>query len=503
MILPIRRAETSVPSDNGNPASISAPEDDALAIIAEVEPNRAAAGDPGPGRIGNARLTEGPVARAVFALALPVLGEQLLNACVTWNDAILAGRISAEATGAVGVAGYVGWMITMLSALVSVGATAIVSRAIGAGNRAEADRTVRQTLLLAMALGVVGTAGIQFAAPMFARLLNMQGLASDIAVDYMRIDSLGYLASAVTLGLAACLRGAGDTRTPMFVLGAVNVLNFALSWVLTFGLGPIEGIGVNGIAWGTTLSRWLGAAGIILMIVQPRSLVHLDLGLLRPDVPLVRRMIRVGAPAALDGVLVFGGHFLFMTVVARVPSDFSAPVLYAAHIVGIRIESLSYLPATAWSIAASTLVGQNLGARRIDRARRAAHVAAGQSAMLLGITAGLYLFAAAPFYRLLSNDPQVWACGVPALQALALFQLTLAPLTVYLGALRGAGDTRVPMIYTVIGLLGVRVPVALFGGFVLRWGLVGAWLGMFADLSVRAFLLWRRFRAGAWERIRV
>jgi len=192
-----------------------------------------------------------------------------------------------------------------------------------------------------------------------------------------------------------------------------------------------------------------------------------------------------------------------MTVVTRVPSEFPGTVLYAAHIVGVRIESLSYLPAMAWSIAASPLVGQNLGAGRPERARRAGHTAVGQTAVLLTFTAALFYFEAETFFRFLSNDPQVWACGVPAMKALAFFQFTLAPLTVYLGALRGAGDTRVPMIYTVVGLAGVRLPMAWFGGFVLKWGLVGAWLGMFSDLTVRAFLVWWRFRRGAWERIRV
>jgi MATE family multidrug resistance protein len=222
-----------------------------------------------------------------------------------------------------------------------------------------------------------------------------------------------------------------------------------------------------------------------------------------PDRGLLYRMLAIGVPASADGTIAFVGHFCFMAIVNRVPTAFSPPVLYAAHIVGIRIESLSYLPAQAWSVAAGTMVGQNLGAGQPQRARTAAHAAVWQAAILLVGTGFFYYFAAAPLYRFLSNDPQVWKCGVPALKGLAFFQLPLAFLIVYLGALRGAGDTRTPMFVTALGMGCVRIPVALLGGFVLKGGLLGAWAGMFADITVRGILITWRFRKGLWQRIKV
>ena len=456
-----------------------------------------------PGRIGDPRILEGPIRSAVFWLGLPILGEQMLNACVTWNDAFLAGRISAEATGAVGFAGYIGWLMTMLFWLVGIGATAIISRAIGAKDLSEARRTTNQAFVMAAGLGLTGTVFVFVAAPGFALLLNMKGNAATIATDYMRIDAIGMVGASISFVMAACLRGAGDTRTPLIILGGVNVVNLILSWLLTFGIGPIEGIGVNGIAIGTACSRWLGAFWILFLMGRSSHSLRLQLGNMRPERGLIGRMLRVGVPAAADGMITFSGHFVFMTIVSRVPTEFPVAAVFAAHIVGIRIESLSYLPANAYQYAASTLVGQNLGARQPDRARRAAHEAVLQAAVILTGSGLLYFFGAEWLYRLLSKDPDVWRCGVPALTAMAFFQLALAPLIVYLGALRGAGDTRVPMYYTVFGMAAVRLPVALFGGFVLEWGLLGAWLGMFADLTIRAILVGRRFRSGRWERIKV
>jgi len=448
-------------------------------------------------------ILDASVRSAVFWLALPVLGEQLLNACVTWNDAILAGRISAAATGAVGLAGYVGWLMTMLFGLVSIGGTAIVARAVGAGEPDEAEQTTHQSLVLAILVGLIATMFVYTVAPLFARLQNMHGEVAQIAITYMRIDGLGFAGAAVSFSLAACLRGAGDTRTPMYVLGAVNILNLGISWVLTFGLGPFPGIGVSGIAWGTAIARWLGALWVVSILIRGRHGLRLQGSRLRPAWDMISRILRIGIPAAVDGALIFTGHFIYMTIVNRVPTDEPREVLYAAHIVGVRLESLSYLPAYAWALAASTMVGQNLGAGQPDRARRAGHEAVLQAGLLLIGSGLLYFFGAPSLYRLLSNDPRVWALGVPVLMWMAPFQLAMAPISVYVGALRGAGDTRTPVLINAAGLALIRIPVSAVCGIVLGGGLLGAWTGTYVDLSVRAVLVTWCFRAGRWRRARV
>lgn len=448
-------------------------------------------------------------------LALPVLGEQALNAAVTWNDTLVAGRISAQATGAVGLASYISWLMSMIAWMVDTGATVLVARSVGAGNYREAQRATNQAFLLALMLGSVGTAAVFGLAPGIARIMNLGPEGSRIASSFMRIDTVGYLGGAVALAMASCLRGAGDTRTPLVVLGGVNVVNMIFTWLLTFGWGSIPALGTNGIAWGTAIARWSGGIWMVWLLQRrrlrsdrtasrvPLSFLRLHAALLRPSWSILRRILSVGLPAAMDGALAFSGHFIFTTIVTRVPSMFTPTVLYAAHVVGIRIESLSYLPANAWSVAASTMVGQNLGASQPERARQSANEAVKQAMMLLSLTGLLYFFAARPFFRVLSNDPAVWACGIPALKGLACVQVPLAILIVYLGALRGAGDTRVPMVITALGVGLVRIPVAYLGGVILGGGLLGAWMGMFTDIVARSGLLAWRFRTGRWARIRV
>lgn len=448
-------------------------------------------------------LLSGPVPSVVFWLALPVLGEQLLNSMVAWNDTYLAGRISAVATSAVGFGAYIGWLVSMFFSLVGIGATAIVARSIGAGNRRDANVATNQAVMLSLILGVATTAALYAAAPGLIRILGLSPEAAPIAIRFIRTDVWGYLAESLTFIGAAALRGAGNTRTPMKLIGAVNIVNAIASWILTFGIGSWPGLSTPGIAMGNVVARNVGGVMTLFLLLRGCNDLRLSSSLLAPRLDWIWRILRIGLPASADGVLMWIGHFLFLRVITHAPHNGAADVMFAAHIIGIRVESLSYLPAFAFSVAASTLVGQNLGAGNPDRAIACVHQARRQGLYMLLFTGALFLFGAPVIFRLLTNAPDVVACGVPALRALAFIQPFVAILIVYLGALRGAGDTLLPMIFTVVGILGLRVPIAYLGGVVLRGGLIGVWSGMFVDLIVRSMLMTWRFRSGKWKRIKV
>ncbi len=459
-----------------------------------------------PGAVPRHDLLRGDIRSAVFWLALPVLGEQLLNAMVAWNDTLLAGRIDAVATAAVGFGAYVSWLVSMLFSLAGIGATAIVARHVGERRPRRANHACNQALLLSIVVGAVGMAAVWFAVGPMVRGLGLSAAAAPIAITYIRIDAIGYVPESFLFVGAACLRGAGDTRTPLKLIGAVQVINALASWALTFGFGPIPAIGTPGIAVGTTVARAVAGVMTLIVLLRGRHGLRLSAPHFQPDLRAIERIVRIGLPAAVDGGLMWGGHFAFMAILTRSAlrgADYSGDVLYAAHIVGIRIESLSYMPAWAWGLAASTLVGQNLGAGQRHRALRCAREARRQALWALLVPAALFLLAARPAYQLLTNDPRVVECGVPALRALAFLQPFVATLIVYLGALRGAGDTLVPMSFTLVGMFAVRVPLAYFGGVVFQGGLLGAWAGMFADLVLRSVLMNRRLRSGRWAKKRI
>jgi MATE family multidrug resistance protein len=453
------------------------------------------------------QIVSGPLRSTILLLALPVLLEQLLSFCVGFYDTFLSGHlaesVSANATTAVGLAAYVGWLASMIFGLIGTGTTALVSRFWGAGEFAQANRVANRSIALATVLGGIVFLVVFAGAPLVPRMMNMDPETSRIVIRYLRIDGIGHIFTGVSLIGAAALRGSGDMRSPMWILGLVSVLNIIVSTTLVYGLGPVPEMGVDGIVLGTVTARVTG--GLLMLAALVRGLSGLRL--MRKELTfrgeLVSRILRIGGPAALDGLIMWGGHFVFLKIISMLgDGDFDSPI-FAAHIIGIQLEAITYLPAVAWGHAAATTIGQSLGSSNHDRAIRAGHEAVRQCCMLSLVITLVFFFGSHAIYSLMHGNAQVVAVGAPAFRMVALFQVPLAASIIYVFALRGSGDTRFPMWITIIGVIGVRIPVAYVCGVVLEGGLYGAWIGMCADMVVRALLAFSRYRQGSWSKTRV
>ncbi|QDT16884.1 MATE family efflux transporter [Alienimonas californiensis] len=453
-----------------------------------------------------------PLHAAVLTLAWPVLGEQILGFGVGLFDTWLSGRISSGATAAVGLAAYVAWLATMLFGVVSVGATAIVARHWGAGETARANAVANRVLGLGLIAGGLYYALIWPLAPYFAAGLRLEGETFDIAVRYLRIDGLGQVITAMSLAGFAALRGAGDMTTPLILGAGMNLLNAAASWAFVYGVEAIglPACGANGIVYGTVAARTFGGLALLATLASGSTRLRLLAAELLPDRATTARVLKIGLPAAVDGAIRWAGHFVFLALIAGLPltaaagvgsaADDDGETTFAAHIVAVRLEAITYLPSVAWGAAAATIVGQSLGAKRLRRAKAVGHVAAGQCAALGALISALFLLAAEPLVGFMHLDPAVRAEAAPALRALALCQIPLTGSIVYVTALRGAGETRVPLLLTLAGMYGLRLPLAWVGGVWLGWGLPGAYLGMFGDVAFRATAGGIWYRVGGWWR---
>jgi MATE family multidrug resistance protein len=446
-------------------------------------------------------ILTGNLRKALFFLALPILAEQFLSFCVGFVDTWLSGRISAEATSAIGTAAYVGWLASLLFGLVGAGTTALVSRHWGSGDHVEANRIANRSMMLAAILGMLTCILFFSAAPLLARFLDMRGEQFRIAVHYLRIDAFGHFFGGISFVGAAALRGSGDTRSPMLIFGLVSLMNLVLSPLLVFGAGPIPAFGVDGIVFGTILARISG--GTLMFVALSRGLSGLKLSrkefTFRGD--LVKRILRIGAPAVIDGVLIWTAQILFLKIINGINK--TQPGAFAAHMIGIEMEAITYLPAVAWGLAAATMIGQSLGAEDDRRAVRAGHEAVLQCSLLGLIITLLFFFGAEVIYNMMHTVPAVHAAGIPAFRMNSLFQIPLMISIVYVFALRGAGDTRSPLLINVFGAVCVRVPLAYYCGVVLELGLLGAWIGMCSDVTVRAVLVWLRFIRCGWVKTKV
>lgn len=441
--------------------------------------------------------------RDLFRLALPVLAEQLLAFCVGFYDVYLAGLLGKEETSAIGLAAYVSWLAYLIFSLVGTGTVAIVSRSWGAGHFDDARKIAARSLTITIVFAAGIFLFLQVVANWFPILLKMDGVQRQIAVEYLRLDACGQFFAGWTLIGAAALRGSGDMRSPLLVLTVTNVVNVIVSTACVWGWGPLPVMGVTGIVAGTVTAHICGALVMTSLLFSGVSRIQLRLSEFEFHRETIRRIVRIGGPAALGGMATFTGHFLFLMVIARLsPRGFDGAT-FAAHVVGVRIESLSYLPVEAFGIAAATLVGQSLGAGHADRARRAAHEAVRQCVGYAGLMTILFFVFAPAIYANMQSSPDVALVGVPAFRLMALYQIPNAILIVYINALRGAGDTRFPMLCSLIGNLLVRVSVGYTCGVLLNGGLVGAWIGMGADNILRAIMVAWRYQAGRWVKIKV
>ncbi len=452
------------------------------------------------------QLLRRSVGSALTWLALPVLGEQVLNLLVGMTDFYLAGTINKEATVALGLAIHVAWLVWLLFSFIGAGATALVSRYAGQGNPVEANHFSNQAISASLVLGGVAFALVQAGAPVLPALLGWDPVTSGLAVTYLRIESIGYLIVSLSAIGFACLRGMGDTRTPLYVMAVVNIVNIFVSAALVFGWGPAPALGIAGIAIGTVVARILGGALVLILLIRGRSGLKLHYRDMRLRWASLWRLMRIGLPAGADGLLMWTANFAFVMIISQLATGETQAIIVAAHFVGIRIEALSYLPAFAWATAAATLVGQSLGAGQPERARHSGHLAAFQGAALCVVMGVAYFLFAGPIYAVFNSSDdlaRVSAVGVPALRLLAFFQIPLALMIIYANALRGAGDTRYPLIFTIIGMILFRLPLAYVCGITLNGGLIGAWIGMCVDMTIRALLNGIRFTRGQWQHIRV
>lgn len=444
-------------------------------------------------------LLTGNLRWQLFLLALPSLGEQVLNSMVANVDAWLAGNISRDATNAVGFAVYISWLVGMVFIALGAGASAVVARAIGGGNPREARTALSQALSVAVMAGGIAAVVIAGSASLIAWLVwGTAGPAAPMR-QFLQIEAIGHLFASIMFIGNGCIRASGDTRTPLYTMALVNVWNVIIASTLVH----VFDLGVVGIAIGTATARTLGGLLTLAVLLSHRTKVRLDVKRMRPESHWIGRLVRIGLPAAMESGVFWVVQVTFVTIIKHTTGHYSGEVNFAAHVIGLRVESLSYMPAMAWAIAGGTLIGQCLGAGLHDRARRAGYEACLQGGVLITLMGFVYFLLPQEIYSLFTKDPQVIAAGVPAMKMLAFLQPFLAVWIVLGGCLRGSGDTRVPFVVTLLCGFLLRLPLGYFGGIVLNGGLIGAWTGMCADVAARSGLFTLRFVRGGWQKVKV
>ncbi len=438
---------------------------------------------------------ESTLRQRVMKLAGPTLAEQFLVSAVGIADMIQVGHVGPAAIAAVGLTNQPIMFLNAALMALNVGTTALVARLIGSREVDKASATAKQTLAVAVVLGIVlSVIAVVFAEP----ILKIMGAEPDVmanGVGYFKVVGVGVFFGALSMNMTASLRGAGDTKSAMQINIIANLFNIVGNWLLINGIWIFPRLEVVGAGIATTLSRVIGCILFLRILVQGKKIIRPNfVERFQVDQTLLRRAFKVGIPAAIEQFVLRAGMLVFTALVSGLGT-----VTFAAHQVGMNIMSISFMPGMAFSVAATTLVGQNLGAENPEEAERSAAETRKIGMMVGMVAATLFFFFGKYIAMLYSSDPGVVNQTATILKLYAIVQPAQSTAFIFSGALRGAGDTTWVLYANAAGTWIGRVIIGYLLVNAVGLGLVGAWIAMGIDQIGRSLLISSRFKSGHWK----
>jgi len=447
-------------------------------------------------------LDERHLGLSVVRLAWPVVVQQVAYSAVQLVDTYLVGHLGEDSLAGLRLGGQVYWFCLAGMSAVGTGTIAVVARAAGAREMARADTTVRTALSLATVWGVVLALGLWFLSDWSLGMLGAEPEARRLGTQYLQASAIGMVFWSVLFAVNSALQATGDTRTPMVIGLALNLVNVVVAYVLVNGSGPFPRLEVVGSGAGFTTAAIFGAVmGLAVLMSGRRAVRWRPLGGPPLDPHEAWRILRVGVPTGLEQGQFNIAFMLYTRIVASMGTT-----AVAAHGVTLAIQGLAFNAGFGISVAASALVGQGLGARRPDLAERAAYVAARYSLIVTVLVAVVLAACGGQITSAFvagEGAQEVVALGRKLLLIFAFAMPGLAVNLAFGGALRGAGDTRWVLAIVTFCNWVVRLVPAYFLAIVAGLGVPGAWAAAVLDINSRALLLWLRFRQGRWKQMRV
>ncbi|MGB6975222.1 MAG: MATE family efflux transporter [Terracidiphilus sp.] len=432
-----------------------------------------------------------PELRALVALAIPVVLSELGWMAQGVVDTIMVGRMGPVAIGAVALGNAVYYTPSLFGIGLLLGLDTLVSQAYGRKDHDECHRWMAQGVYLAC-ISTVPLMLLVFAASYGFRHVGINAAVAVPAGQYLRLLNWSTLPLLLYGGTRRYLQGVGEVRVITVTYVLANLLNWGGNWVLIYGHWGFPAMGVRGSALSTCIARVGMAMGMFAFAWRyERKRGHpLFRHWAGPSLARLRKLVRIGAPAAGQMLLEVGAWSL-----ATVSVGWLTPVALATHTIALNYASISYMVPLGIGSAAAVSVGHALGGGDSEKARRAGWLALGMGTSFMLLAAVVFLVAPGPLLRLYTSDPRVLAVGPSLLGLAAAFQIFDGIQTVCTGALRGLGETRIPMVANFVGYWILGLPLGLTLCFVLRWGIYGLWIGLTLALIVIAtalLLRWRR-----------
>jgi MATE family multidrug resistance protein len=445
-------------------------------------------------------LTSGNLWVHIWRLSWPMLLIMLFNFMVGFTDIYVAGLINPQVQAAIGFINQLYFLLIIVANAISIGTVALISRNIGAGDVARAQTNAKQSLIFGFLVAVALTiAGLIF----YRQIIAAAGFPPEIRIigeSFLRIFAFALGPNYLLIISNAVFRASGEVRKPlltMFVFSAINVLG---DFALVFGIPPFPKLGYPGIALSTAIAATIGMGINFIFFSLPRWRTLYQ----RPwfiSIASIKAIANLGWPAALLQIAWNAGSIVLYNILGRLGD--ASIVALASLTNGLRIEAIIFLPPFALNMAASVLVGQNLGAKNPERAEAVGWKIAWAGVMLISVISICIFIGAEYFASFLTKEPAVLAETTRYLRIMMFSEPFMALSLILGGGLQGAGDTRGNMWVIVISMWLIRLPLAVLLALVLGYGAVGVWVAMITSMTVQGLLMARRFHGGQWKALKV
>lgn len=434
---------------------------------------------------------------SILALAIPAILEMMLHTLVWTADTAMIGRLNPAAISAVNLGAQIVFTIGNVIGGIGIGAVALVSRSIGANDKARAGRIATQSIgigvLTSIFIGLVGllTSGIIF------RNLVEDPKVIELGTEYLQILFVGSIFLIPLLITNSIVRGSGNAVVPLASALVANAVNIIGDYVLIFGKFGFPEMGVKGAAIATAVAQMVGFMVTLIFILMGKANINIKLkNIFKFKGEDIKNIVKLSVPATLEVGMNEGSRLLSIFWLARLGT-----LAFSGHSLATAAESISYMPGFGFALATTALVGQNLGANNPERAEIIVKKTRKYAVIFMGAIGVMFFVIPYPLMRLYSNNTESVNIAARCLRIGAFEQIPVALAMVYSGALKGAGDTKGPFKIALAANLLVRLPIIFIMVFVIKTKIEYVWIATVVQYVVEALLMKLRYNKGNWKSI--
>lgn len=440
--------------------------------------------------------------KTTLGVAWPAVMESFFVALVGMVDSLMVSRLGTYAVAAVGLTTQPKFLGLALFSAVNVALSAITARRKGQNDKEAANRTMLLVLFYVLIVGaIVSVACVAFADPVI-RLAGSKADTHESAVEYFRIIMGGMMFSIISLAINAAQRGSGNTKIAMRTNLTSNLVNVAFNFLLIEGRFGFPALGIRGAAIATVIGTIVACIMSIASIFRKDSFINVGYIIsnkLRATLADAKALVKLAITVFIEQMLLRVGFMSVAVMAANLGTQ-----EYAAHQVGMNVMSLSFSFGDGMQVAAVTLIGQSLGRKEPDMAKKYGTICQRVGNMISIILSVLYLVGGEVFFRAyFPQDEYAVSIGLQIMKVMVFIVLMQIAQVIYMGCLRGAGDVKFTTVASTISVTLIRPIVSYVCAYMLHMGVIGIWMGVVGDQLVRLILTNWRFASGKWTKIEV